>query len=220
MIQGLDIAVRYVPAEDAARVGGDLYDVFLLDDDHLALVIGDVSGHGLKAASFMAMTAYMIKGFLMHGMSPGEALQETNSALSRNNPEMSFVTAFVSILDVRTHDLLYANAGHHMPVVIRSGACRLIESQPALPLAIDEDAEFATLSAQLTETSGLLFYTDGVIEARQRGELFGEERLCNLCGRMIGKPSQRMLDTIVQEVRALSGIFQDDIALLAVKWRE
>ena len=213
--------MRYVPAEDVAKVGGDLYGVFPLDDDRLAIMVGDVCGHGLEAASLTAMTLYTIKGFLIHGMSPAEALENANVTILRSvgkDRETGFVTMFVSILDLGTRRLEYANAGHHMPAAINSGDCGLLEAQPGLPLLVDEGAIYQMGTADLCDAHGLLLYTDGVIEARRHGELFGEENLCRLCAQTMGGSADEMLDVIVKETRGWAGLLQDDIALLAVKW--
>lgn len=221
-IPGLDIAVRYVPAEDVARVGGDLYGVFALDDDRLAIIIGDVCGHGLEAASLTAMTLYTIKGLLVHGMPPNEALTNANTTLLRStegNREMRFVTCFVCVLDLRTRRLEYANAGHHMPLIFREGECKLMELQSDLPLLIGESTDYRAGTADLRDAQGLLLYTDGVIEARRQGELFGEDNLCRLCVETMGESANEMLDVVVEETRNWAGLLQDDVALLAVKWK-
>ena len=221
-IPGLDIAVRYVPAEDVAKVGGDLYGVFALDDDRLAIIIGDVCGHGLEAASLTAMTLYTIKSLLVHGMPPNEALTNANTTLLRStegNREMRFVTCFVCVLDLRTRRLEYANAGHHMPLIFREGECKLMELQSDLPLLIGESTDYRAGTADLRDAQGLLLYTDGVIEARRQGELFGEDNLCRLCVETMGESANEMLDVVVEETRNWAGLLQDDVALLAVKWK-
>lgn len=216
-IPGLNIAVRYIPAEDEFRVGGDLYDLFSLDKDRLALVIGDVSGHGLSATSVMALTTLSIRGCLLQGMSPGMALKAANHVLCRYCGETTFVTAFASILDTKKWILQYANAGHHMPLILKNNSCELVELHSNVPLAVDELAEYPTYTADLGCIVGLLFYTDGLIEARNRHEMFGDERLLQMCGREITHPAAQILDSIEKQVRAWSGILMDDIAMLLIK---
>lgn len=220
-ISGLDIAVCYVPADDAARVGGDLYDVFNLNDDCLAIVIGDVCGHGLSAVSTMAMTSYLIKGFLTGGMSPGEALKHVNVSLCRSTEEdalAEFVTVFLCVLDISGRKLQYSNAGHHMPVILRDGACGLLELHSALPLGIYESVEYETHLVDLGEASGLLMYTDGVVEARKQSEFFGDEKLCSICCEMADHTAHDLLEGIIGQARSWSGMLKDDIAALAIKW--
>lgn len=220
-IPGLDIAVRYAPAEEVAKVGGDLYDIFPLDDEHLAIVIGDVCGHGLEAASVTAMTVYMIKGFLLHGMSPGEALEHANLTLCRSatvERETVFVTVFLSVLNTRTHELRYANAGHHMPVLLKNETCELVELRSNLPLAVEALTDYETHVLDLGDAHGVLLYTDGVVEARRHGELFGDDKLCGLCQEMLNRSAEELLERVTDEARGWSGTLHDDIAVLAVKW--
>ncbi len=219
-IPGMDIAVRYIPAEQVAEVGGDLYDVFALDDGKLALVIGDVSGHGLDAASMMAMTVYTLRGLLLHGMPPGEAFELTNSALARNRfGDMRFVTVFAGVLDTKNRTIQYANAGHMMPVMLREGVCISMEQHSGLPLAIDESAKYQTTEADLSGVNGILLYTDGLTEVRRQGKMFGVEGLTAVCAELLSLPSEGMIDKIVDRARSWSaGVLHDDIACLAVKW--
>ena len=218
-VKGLDIAVRYEPSEEISRVGGDLYDVFSLDHERVAIVIGDVCGHGLEAASVMAMTVYMIRGSLIQGMSPSDALSHANQVLNRHEHEAAFVTVFLGILNTRTHEIQYANAGHPSPVVFKDGGCEALELRSGLPLGIDESTGYETHNADLTDAAGLLLYTDGVIEARRQGEFFGNVRLSDLCSSTIGQESKQILDTVVTAARSWGGILWDDIALLSVKWK-
>ncbi|MCL6627994.1 MAG: serine/threonine-protein phosphatase, partial [Armatimonadetes bacterium] len=207
----------YIPAEDEFRIGGDLYDLFSLDKDRLALVIGDVSGHGLSATSVMALTTLSIRGCLLQGMLPGMALKAANHVLCRYCSETTFVTTFVSILDTKKWVLQYANAGHHMPLILKNNSCELVELHSNVPLAVDELAEYPTYTADLGCTVGLLFYTDGLIEARNRHEMFGDERLLQMCGREINHPAGQILDLIEKQIRTWSGILTDDIAMLLIK---
>lgn len=224
-VPGLDIAVRYLPAGDVARVGGDLYDVFPLENGKVAVVIGDVCGHGLEAASLMAMTEHMLRALLIHGMSPGEAFQLTNRALARHsadvNADVNFVTVFVGVLDPRKLMLDYANAGHHLPVVLTHGACQPMELTSDLPLGVDKSTEYHTWQADLSHGTGLLLYTDGLVEVRKEGKMFGEDNLHRLCSELAGSSAESILDRLLERCRAWSaGILNDDIALVAVKWAD
>lgn len=219
-IPGLDIAVRYLPSDDVARVGGDLYDVFALDDSRLAVVIGDVSGHGLEAASMMAMTSYTLRGLLLHGMPPGEAFELTNRAFARSCAEMRFVTVFAAVIDARRRTMQYANAGHMMPVVLWDGLCKPMDQQSDLPLGIDESTRYATREADLTGAGGILLYTDGLVEARSHGDLYGEERLISACSEMGGLPAESLIDSLIERSTRHAGMLNDDVACLAVKWDE
>lgn len=220
---GLDIAVKYESSDDITKVGGDLYDVFPLDDDNLALVIGDTSGHGLEAASMMAMTIYMLKGFLGHGMKCHDALKHTNSALCRRLAEDDysgqFVTVFAGRLNLRTLKLEYSNAGHHMPLIIRSDSCEPMDIHTDIPLGIEDTMQYNLYDADLNGANGLLFYTDGIIEANKDGDFFGVDRVCEICEEMNGKPAKQLTDEIVSRAREWSTILHDDAAMLAVIWK-
>jgi len=219
-IPGMDIAVKYLPAEDEARVGGDLYDVFPLEDGRLAVVIGDVSGHGLEAASMMAMTAYTLRGLLLHGMDPGEAFGLTNRTLARrSSEELRFATVFGAVIDTENRTMKYANAGHLMPVMLQEGACASMEQQSELPMGILESTQYPTHEADLSSVTGILLYTDGLIEVRRQGEMLGERRLISACSELLTLSSADMIRGIIERSRKWTGgILHDDIACLAVKW--
>lgn len=221
-IPGLDIAVVYTPAEDAARVGGDLYDIFALDKEHVAIVIGDVCGHGLDAASSMAMASYMIKGFLSHGMQPGGALRHANQVLCKrasDDRQLPFVTLFAGVLHLPSRTLKYSDAGHPMPLIF-GDTVDILDGKGDIPLGIEEETVYRVHTVDLSATKGMLLYTDGVVEARKKKELFGEDRLCDLCSQMSEESAASITATVVENVKRWSGMQQDDIALVLVKWSE
>lgn len=219
-IPGMDIDVRYLPAEDVARVGGDLYDAFALDDGNLAVLIGDVSGHGLEAASMMAMTAYTLRGLLLHGMPPGEAFDLTNKALvRRNSEEMRFATVFAAVLDTRNRTMTYANAGHMMPIVLQKGICASMEQRAELPMGIDPSVEYATYEADLSDITGILLYTDGLTEVRRDRQMFGEKGLTDACDELLQLPAAQLIEAVIGRAKEWSGgMLHDDVACLAIKW--
>lgn len=116
--QRFDLFAALEPARD---IGGDLYDFFLLDEDHVFITVGDVSDKGIAAALFMAVTKTLLKGIAETGMDPSEILNKTNAELCIDNDSMMFVTVFCGILDLRTGLLKYSNAGHEPPILIRRG---------------------------------------------------------------------------------------------------
>ena len=161
----------------AKEVAGDFYDVFYLDDKKLCVVVGDISGKGISAALFMVMVKTMIRERILAGSSVSEALNLTNNELCRTNPEGMFATVFACIIDGKTGELRYANAGHDMPFLIRDEGAYL-EADPCMLLGLFEDSDIAEQSITLKNGEGILIYTDGVTEAIDHDkEQFGEKRL-------------------------------------------
>lgn len=217
-----DLYARMVPAEE---VGGDFYDFFLIDEDHLALVIADVSDKGVPAALFMVITKTLLKNHLLAGFSPGQALAETSSQLCENNEAGMFVTAFVAVWEVSTGRLTYANAGHNPPLVAKDGKGYLpLAVSPGFVLAGLPDICFEEGQMSLLSGDSLFLYTDGVTEAANpRGELYSEGRLLAFLNGPRG-PSKGLadiLDKLNGELIAFAeGANQaDDITMLLLEIR-
>ncbi|MBN8998326.1 MAG: SpoIIE family protein phosphatase, partial [Rhizobiales bacterium] len=164
----------------AREMGGDFYDFFALDDHRLGLVIADVSGKGVPAAFFMAISRTVLQSFARESGSPGECLARSNDVLCAQNPMELFVTAFYGILDAQTGLLTYANGGHNPPLAVRRGDGR-VEEVPrtgGLALGVMAEVAYAERSVQLAPGDTLFLYTDGISEAMDpSGHEFTEERL-------------------------------------------
>lgn len=164
-------------AYPARAVGGDFYDCFD-SDDGICIVMGDVSGKGISAAMFMAMTKTMIREKLRAGMSPAEALNTANDDLCEENPEGMFATVFAAVLDTYTGELRYANAGHTRPVIIKNGKAEIIKPDTGIALGLFEDAGIKDEVLMLDKGDGVFLYTDGVTEAvNSNNEFYGEKRM-------------------------------------------
>lgn len=168
----------YATMTPAKEVGGDFYDMYLLDDDHLCLVIADVSGKGVPAALFMVVSKTMIKNRAYIGGRPSEILRDVNNSLCENNDENMFVTVWVGILTISTGELIQASAGHEYPVIRKKDEdYKLIETDNGMVLGIMKDLEFEDLIFKLNVGDSLFTYTDGLPEATnaedQRLELEG-----------------------------------------------
>ena len=163
----------------AKEVGGDFYDFFMIDNDRLGFVIGDVSGKGIPAAIFMAVSRTLIRATGLKGMSAGECMEYVNNLLCNESVSCMFVTVFYGIMNMKTGELEYANAGHNPPYILNnSGQIQMLESAGDIVLGVFEDKEFATRSIQLKPQEGILLFTDGVTEAfNLQNELYGEPRL-------------------------------------------
>lgn len=212
----------YAETIPAREMGGDFYDFFLLDQDRVGLVIADVSGKGVPAAIFMAVTRTMLKATAMQGGSPGDCLRHVNDLLVPDNDAAMFVTVFYGILDTRDGSLAYSNAGHNIPYVLSAkGGIALLENPDGMALGVLEDNVYRVKRAQLEPGDGLFLYTDGVTEAMDgAGRLFSTERLEALLRRIQQGSSTEIVQDTVAEVRhyAAGEPQADDITLLALRY--
>ena len=171
---GYDLFAGAVPAKE---VGGDFYDCFE-SGDNVFFVIGDVSGKGIAAALFMTMSRNLIREKLRSGLSPADALNYANDELCRENPEGMFVTVFAAVLDTRTGELIYANAGHTRPLLTSAEEKRFLIPDTGIALGLFEDSGIINEVTLLSPGSSITVYTDGITEAVSVDkQLFGEERL-------------------------------------------
>ena len=163
----------------AKEVGGDFYDYFEIDDDHTAIVIGDVSGKGIPAAMFMMKTITCFKNFTRANKTPAQILREVNASIYDENSQM-FVTCFLAILNKKTGELQFANAGHNPPIIGSNHNYRYLKCNPGFVLGGLEDAFVKDEVTTMKNGESITLYTDGVTEARDdKGGFFGEDRLIN-----------------------------------------
>ena len=169
----------YAVMDPAREVGGDFYDFFLIDDDHLGLVMADVSGKGVPAALFMMISKIIVKNCAIIGMSPAQALSTANDMLCDNNRAEMFVTVWAGILEISTGKLIAANAGHEYPAIKKPGGkYELLRDEHGFVVAAMEGLEYKEYELQLEPGSALFLYTDGVPEATNpEKELFGTDRM-------------------------------------------
>ena len=164
----------------AKEVGGDFYDYFKIDDDHTAIVIGDISGKGVPAAMFMMKTITCFKNFVAPNKKPSQILKEVNATLYDNNHMNMFVTCFLAILNKRTGELEFANAGHNPPIIGSNFKYRYLKCNPGFVLGGLKDAFVVDEKITLEHGESITLYTDGVTEARNEiGGFYGEERFLN-----------------------------------------
>ncbi|NDY55411.1 SpoIIE family protein phosphatase [Desulfovibrio sulfodismutans] len=208
--------------EPAREVGGDLYDFFLLDETHLFFSVGDVSGKGVPAALFMAVTKTLVKGNAEPGMDPAAILSRVNTELCVDNEQLLFVTMFCGILDFTTGELAFSNAGHNPPVLLRAdGATDFLELPRGLFLGIMEDAAYRTGRIVLGPGDALVVYTDGVTEAMNEAEeLYSSLRLLELLRAATDKSAVALTDTVMESVITYEGDAPqaDDITVLALTY--
>lgn len=216
----IDLSAMIVPARE---VGGDFYDFFLLGDDRLVIAIGDVSGKGVPAALFMAVTRSLLRAEFRVQSDPGLALMRVNDALAESNDACMFVTLFCAVVNLENGRVDYSNAGHNLPVLQQaSGALSWVAAAPgAIAAGVMPGVGYETLSLQLAPQDALLLYTDGVTEAMNPvSALFGDDYLLTCLSAAGRQPCEKTLEVLFQAVqRHADGAEQsDDITLLMFRW--
>ncbi len=211
----------YASMEAAKEVGGDFYDFFRVDADHIALVIADVCGKGIPAALFMAASQMIIRSKGTQRTSAAECLTEANSLLATYSVDDMFVTVFYAIYNTSTGRLTYCNAGHNPPRVLRAdGTVEPIPKQGNLFMGALAEAVYKEGSLQLDCGDALVMYTDGVTEAKNpEREEFGTERLDAMLSRLPGKSSRQIIEEVKTGVNGfVAGAEQhDDITMLVMR---
>ena len=205
----------------AREVGGDFYDFSLMDDDRLTFGVGDVSGKGTPAALFMAKTATLLKSLARDDLSPARIMARLNDELSDRNESCMFVTLFFGVLDLKTGELVYANAGHNPPVLKRSdGRVESVAGRHGPLLGAWAGMAYAEDALQLSAGDLMVLYTDGVTEATDsEGRFFSEERLVDLLGSRRFASAEDAVHAIRASVEEfeLGTLQTDDVAVLAVR---
>jgi len=209
--------------EPAWEVGGDLYDFFLMGDGRLLFLVGDVSGKGVPAALFMAVTKTLIKGIAEQETDPGQILTKVNKELCVDNESLLFVTLFLAILDCATGELTFSNAGHNPPARLATdGTASWLPLPRGVFLGIMEEAVYQTAGTSLTPGETLVAYTDGVTEAMNPAQqLFGSTRLLALLAAQAGRNPEALDEAVMQAVRDFAGEAPqaDDITVLSLLFR-
>jgi serine phosphatase RsbU (regulator of sigma subunit) len=217
-ISGLDLAVRYLPASGGATVGGDWYDAFPVDARRVGLVVGDVVGHSIASASVMGQVRTLLQTCTLDDPSPGGVLRRANLALARLLPEAMATVACV-VLDAATGDLTYASAGHLPPLVVTTTGTEYLDGVTGIMLGTGVDAPFSARRCRLPARSGLLLYTDGLIEDRRRDVGAGMRTLAGALHQSAPRTAEQMC-TIAERAMLGPAPRTDDICLLAARTRQ
>lgn len=209
--------------QPARTVGGDFYDCFKLDERRLFFVVGDVSGKGMPAALFMALCKATIKAAVMSASAePAAALRRAGQDIGRENPETFFVTAFAGTLDLETGELVYCNAGHEPPYLLRAGSLERLPAAPRPPVGVPGGFAFAAETLQLAHGELVCVLTDGVTEAMNaQGELYGAPRLERVLAALPSNCAPAEVNAaVVEDVKRFVGdaAASDDLTLLALRW--
>ena len=209
--------------DPAKEVGGDFYDYFLIDDDHLGIVIADVSGKGVPAALFMMAVKIIIANYAKMGQSPAQVLNTANQAICENNQEEMFVSVWLGILEISTGKLTAANAGHEYPAVRNGdGPFEMKKERHSLVVGAMEETVYREYEMTLTPGSKLFLYTDGVPEASNaKTELFGEERMVSALNKDPGADPVQVLANVNAAVQEfVQGAEQfDDLTMLCLEYK-
>ena len=215
-----DLYASMIPAKE---VGGDFYDFFMVDDDHIALVMADVSGKGVPAALFMAISKVLIKTSVQAGRSPGESLERVNNQLLEGNDTGLFVTVWLAVIDIRTGKGVVANAGHEHPVVRKAGGdFEIVKYKHSPAVATIEGIQYKEHEFILEPGDCVFVYTDGVTEATNENmELMGEERMIEALNKYKDADSSEILPAVKSEIDIFAGSAPqfDDITMMIFEYR-
>ena len=218
--QDFDIFAFIKPAKE---VGGDFYDFFAIDDEHILFVIADVSGKGIPAALFMAVTKTLIKSKAVPGITPDTIMTQVNQELYQGNEANMFVTVFCGILNTTTGEITYTNGGHNPPLLLRkTGEVCFVEGKGEPLVGILPDIRYSRDTLTLGRGDSLFLYTDGVTEAMSRtGEFFSDHRLKEELAKEFRLPIQELVGYMDDQLRLFSHdtTQSDDIAMLIVQYR-
>ena len=212
----------YASMNPAKEVGGDFYDFFLIDDDHLALVMADVSGKSVPGALFMMVSKAILKNNAMMSKSPAEILTVTNETICSNNKMEMFVTVWLGILEIRTGRIIASNAGHEYPVVCRKGGnFEVFKDKHGFVVGGYEGVKYKEYELDLQPGDKLFLYTDGVPEATDANkELFGTQRMLDALNSHNGSPAEVLRGVLesVNEFVATAEQF-DDLTMLCLEYK-
>jgi serine phosphatase RsbU (regulator of sigma subunit) len=214
-IGGLEFGARYVAGVEGIDIGGDWYDVVQLDHGNILIVVGDVSGRGLEAATMMASLRYSARAYAVEGYSPATILTKL-SGLASVARDGHFATVLCGALDVATGRVTIANAGHPAPLLVGPNGAEFVETNIGVPVGVRRGSPYTETEFVFTRGSTLLLYTDGAVERRGERLDAGLQRLRDVSSGVDGSLEQ-FLDTIVSGVLPQGA--EDDTALLGVRWR-
>jgi serine phosphatase RsbU (regulator of sigma subunit) len=212
-IPGIQVAVRYVPGAKGMEIGGDWYSAIALDERQFAFVVGDVSGHGLGAATAMAALRFTIRAYALEGYSPSTILEKCSNQLDLVRDE-HFATALVGVGDADTHEVTLANAGHLNPLVIDSEGPHFVGTKVGVPLGVS-GGSYEQITIRLRPGSTFIAFTDGLVERRGESLEVGLKRLEDAT-RGDDQSLDDLLSTLITELT--HGSAEDDVAMLGLRW--
>jgi serine phosphatase RsbU (regulator of sigma subunit) len=217
VVQGLEVGEVYEPSA-RVDVGGDVYDFLALEDGRLAVVLGDVTGHGVDATADMAMAKFVFRSLAREHPEPGDFLASANDVICSEIGPGKFISMSYVVVDGVSGKVAGASAGHPAPrIALPGGSVRALESH-GLVLGIDGGQEYAESHTDLPPGASLVLYTDGVVEARRDGELYGDERLDALLAERHELPARSLAAAVAEDAREFAGgDLSDDLAVVVIR---
>lgn len=212
----------YASMDPAKEVGGDFYDFFMIDDDHLGVVIADVSGKGVPAALFMMISKTVIQNFAKLGIRASDVLNKSNEALCSDNKAEMFVTTWIGILEISTGKMTCASAGHEYPAIYHNGKFELYKDRHGLVLGGMEGAVYKEYELHFAKGDMIFVYTDGVPEAANiNNEFFGTDRMIDALNRVYEPKPKAVLEVVRNSVDEFVGGAEqfDDLTMLCLEYR-
>jgi serine phosphatase RsbU (regulator of sigma subunit) len=218
-VAGIELGHVY---QSAARVdvGGDLYDFLALEDGRIAVLLGDVTGKGIQAAADMAMAKFAFRALVRGWPAPDALLERVNDVVVEEIAVGKFITALYAVVDPRAGELCCANAGHPPLRLVRPGHPVVAASSPGLALGVESSQQYRSERVELEPGASVVLFTDGLIEARRDGDLYGEARLDAFLAEHAALGAQELADAVVADCRAFSGgDLADDCAVVVLRLR-
>ena len=217
VIEGLEVGEVYEPSA-RVDVGGDVYDFLPLEDGRLAVVLGDVTGHGVDATADMAMAKFVFRSLAREHPEPADFLASANDVICSEIGPGKFISMSYVVVDGASGRVAAASAGHPAPrIVLPGGSTRALEAH-GLVLGIDGGQEYVESHAELPPGASLVLYTDGVVEARRGGELYGDERLDALLAERHDRPARLLAAAVAEDAREFAGgDLSDDLAVVVIR---
>ncbi len=212
----------YASMDPAREVGGDFYDFFLIDDDHLCLVMADVSGKGVPAALFMMITKVILQSCAMLGQNAAEILFKTNQAICSSNQVEMFVTVWTGILEISTGKITAANAGHEYPAVMKNGEFVLLKDKHGFVIGGMDGVKYTEYEIKLEPGDKLFLYTDGVPEATdQNNRMFGIQRMLDTLNKNTQADPKQVLENVRADVDEFVGGAEqfDDMTMMCLEYK-
>jgi serine phosphatase RsbU (regulator of sigma subunit) len=218
-LEGLDIGEVYQPST-RVDVGGDVYDFLELGDGRLAVVLGDVTGHGIEATADMAMAKFVFRSLAREHPDPGDFLASANEVVVGEIAAGKFITMVYLTIESATGAVVAASAGHPAPLLVsRDGHAQQVDVR-GLALGVDSAQTYEENGAQLDPGGFIVIYTDGVVEARRDGELYGLERMVRILAASLERSAADIASAVIEDCRSYAGDLADDCALVVIKRSE